>query len=496
VSGTALLLLVAVAAVAVPSLMGLALSRRRLRREVDALERELVERSRALEESKGRLLSALGEGVRAPGSDTPMPATPEERARLEDQLRQSQKMEAIGRLAGGVAHDFNNLVTVIVSNADLAAGSLPEGHAARECLVDIGHAAERAGALTRQLLAFSRKQALEQRPIDLRQLILDMRRLLGRVLGEQVRLQIDVPAELDAVLADPGQLEQVILNLGMNARDALEGGGRVAISARAAETEELPQGVRCAGPRRFVRLTFADDGAGMTPEVQARLFEPFFTTKPRGKGTGLGLSTVYGIVRQHGGGIAVRSSPGKGAAFDVFLPSTDPARKPETATPGLSQIPGGTETIVLVEDDALVRVTAEKLLERLGYNVLVAHDAREGLSLLRTHPQPVELLLTDVVMPGMSGPEMAFRALEGRPDLRILYMSGYPHVFVDDAGVIGDGVELLRKPFTPETLASRVRGILGPPRAEVAPPLLVAPLPRPPVALAPSPAEEAARATG
>jgi signal transduction histidine kinase len=476
--------------------MGLALSRRSLRRRLGALERELAERSRALEESKGRLLAALGEGGRALGSDAPMPATPEERARIEDGLRQSQKMEAIGRLAGGVAHDFNNLITVICSNADLALGSLPEEHAARDCLVDIGHAAERAGALTRQLLAFSRKQALEQRPIDLRQLVLDMRRLLGRVLGEQIRLQIDVPAELDAVLADPGQLEQVILNLGMNARDALERGGRVAISARLADPEELPQGVRCAGPRRFVRLTFADDGAGMTPEVQARLFEPFFTTKPRGKGTGLGLSTVYGIVRQHGGAIAVRSSPGEGAAFDVFLPSTDPARKPETRAPGLPHMPGGTETIVLVEDDPLVRVTAEKVLEGLGYNVLVAHDAREGLSLLRTHPQPVELLLTDVVMPGMSGPEMAFRALEGRPDLRILYMSGYPHVFVDDAGVIGDGVELLRKPFTPETLASRVRGILGPPAAEAPPPLLVAPLPHPPVSLAPPPGEEAARATG
>jgi two-component system, cell cycle sensor histidine kinase and response regulator CckA len=490
------LLLAAVAAVAVPSLLGLALARRSLRRRLAALQLELAERTRALEESHEHLQATPAEGGRAPGSEAPLPATPEERARIEDQLRQSQKMEAIGRLAGGVAHDFNNLVTVICSNADLALGSLPEAHPARDCLVDIGHAAERAGALTRQLLAFSRKQALEQRPIDLRQLVLEMRRLLGRVLGEQIRLQLDVPAELDAVLADPGQLEQVILNLGMNARDALEGGGRVAISARSADADELPQGVRCAGPRRFVRLTFADDGPGMTPEVKARLFEPFFTTKPRGKGTGLGLSTVYGIVRQHGGAIAVRSTPGKGAAFDVFLPSTDPAQKPETRAPGLTPMPGGTETVVLVEDDRLVRVTAEKILERLGYNVLVAHDAREGLSLLKTHPQPVELLLTDVVMPGMSGPEMAFRALEGRPDLRILYMSGYPHVFVDDAGVIGDGVELLRKPFTPETLASRVRGILGPPRLEAAPPL-VAPLPRPPVSLAPAVAgREAARATG
>ncbi|HYQ80049.1 MAG TPA: ATP-binding protein, partial [Anaeromyxobacteraceae bacterium] len=421
---------------------------------------------------------------RVPGTDVPLPATPQERARIEDQLRQSQKMEAIGRLAGGVAHDFNNLVTVISSNADLALGSLPDGHAARDCLVDIGHAAERAGALTRQLLAFSRKQTLEQRPIDLLCLVTNMRRLLGRVLGEQIRLQLDVPPDLDAVLADPGQLEQVILNLGMNARDALEAGGQVEVSARPATRDEVPEALRSRpGGGRFVRLTFTDDGPGMTAEVQARLFEPFFTTKPRGKGTGLGLSTVYGIVQQHGGTISVRSGPGKGAAFDILLPATDPVEKPQQRTPGMRPMPRGTETVVLVEDDPLVRLTVLKVLERLGYNVLVAHDAREGLDLLQTHPEPVELLVTDVVMPGMSGPEMAFRALEGRPDLRILYISGYPHVFVDDGGVIGDGVELLRKPFTPETLATRVRGILGPARLAAAPPQLAAvPAPLPPLA--------------
>jgi signal transduction histidine kinase len=485
------LLVVALAAAALASLLGLVRVRRGLGRRLAGLEAELASRTRALEESRARFLAELGgEGGRVPGTDVPVPGTPEERARIEDQLRQSQKMEAIGRLAGGVAHDFNNLVTVISSNADLALGSLPEGHPARDCLVDIGHASERAGALTRQLLAFSRKQPLEQRPIDLRVLVSNMRRLLARVLGEQIRLLIDVPAELDAVRADPGQLEQVILNLGMNARDAMEGGGKVEIAARPAAPEELPEALRAgAGPRRYVRISFADDGPGMTPEVRARLFEPFFTTKPRGKGTGLGLSTVYGIVRQHGGAIAVRSTPGQGASFDVFLPSTDPVEKPAERIPGMRPMPGGSETVVLVEDDALVRFTVLKTLERLGYNVLVAHDAREGLDLLESHPEPVELLVTDVVMPGMSGPEMAFRALEGRPDLRILYISGYPHVFVDDGGVIGDGVELLRKPFTPEMLATRVRGLLGEPHAAAAP----RPLPG---TMAPSPSEAGTRLTG
>jgi signal transduction histidine kinase len=466
VSGTSLLV-VGLALVALVSAAGLVASRLDLRRRVGALEAELSRRTRALEERTVRPLAPLAaEGGSAASAGAPVSETPEERGRIEDQRRQSQKMEAIGQLAGGVAHDFNNLVTVISSNADLALSSLPESHPARDCLVDIVHASERAGALTRQLLAFSRKQTLEQRPVDLCALVSNMRRLLARVLGEQIQLGLDVPSELDAVMADPGQLEQVILNLGMNARDALEAGGRVEIAARAADPAELPETVRAgAGTRRFVRLSFSDDGPGMTPEIEARLFEPFFTTKPRGKGTGLGLSTVYGIVRQHGGAISVRSSPGKGATFDVFLPSTDPVEKPAQRTPGLGPMPGGSETIVLVEDDPLVRLTALKVLERLGYSVLVANDAREGLSLLRSHPHPVELLVTDVVMPGMSGPEMAFRALESRPDLRILYISGYPHVFVDDGGIIGEGVELLRKPFTPEILAKRVRGILGEPKS-------------------------------
>ncbi|MBI5070913.1 MAG: response regulator [Deltaproteobacteria bacterium] len=387
-----------------------------------------------------------------PARPVPSPAPDEQR------LREARRMEAVGRLASGVAHDFNNLLSVITSNVELALRDLPEGHPVREYVADVGLAGQRAAGLTRQLLAFGRRQPLEKRPMALADLLPDMHRLLSRVLGEQLALSVDLPAGLPPLLADAGQVEQVILNLAVNARDAMQSGGHLRISARRARPEELRPGA--TAPAGFVRLSVEDDGPGMTPEVKSRLFEPFFTTKPRGEGTGIGLATVQGIVEQHGGWVRVESELGQGSAFHLFLPVADAPPVPRRLTPAPGLGRGGRETLLLAEDDPLVRYTASKVLHRLGYEVLVARDGCEALQLVQQHAGRIDLLVADVVMPGLSGPDVAMRALQLRPDLRILYLSGYPQVFVDEGGIIGDGVELLRKPFTPELLGSRVRRLL------------------------------------
>ena len=379
-----------------------------------------------------------------------------ERRLLEEQLRQAQKMEALGRLAGGVAHDFNNILTAIIANAGMAVLEAPADDPNRPLLMEIRDAARRGAELTRQLLAVSRKQVLEPRPVDLNALLANLRRMLGRLIGEDVELKLDLAAGLPPVLADPGQVEQVVMNLAVNARDAMDRGGAIAISTRTAEVgpgETRPE--RPGG--RYAVVTVADTGRGIPPEVFSHLFEPFYTTKPAGQGTGLGLSTVYGIVRQHGGFVEVDSAPGRGAAFRVHLPVAEgtTGEREEPARP--EPLPRGDETVLLVEDEAGVRDVARTLLGRLGYQVLAAASGDEALALAAGHQGPLHLLLTDVVLPGPSGPEVAEAVHSRRPECRVLYMSGYPENLA--AGLAG--LPFIPKPFSPEALAHKIREVLA-----------------------------------
>jgi PAS domain S-box-containing protein len=380
-----------------------------------------------------------------------------ERRLLEEQLRQAQKMEALGRLAGGVAHDFNNILTAIIANAGLAVLEAPADDPNRALLMEIRDAARRGADLTRQLLAVSRKQVLEPRPVDLNALLANLRRMLGRLIGEDVELRLDLGAGLPPVLADPGQVEQVVMNLAVNARDALEKGGVITISTRGAQVREgearPPE--RAAG--RYAVVTVADTGRGIPPEALSHLFEPFYTTKPAGHGTGLGLSTVYGIVRQHGGFVEVESEPGRGAAFRVHLPAVEGERAAGEEPPRAEPLPRGDETVLLVEDEGPVRDVARAVLDRLGYRVLAAANGEEALALVARHPGPVDLLLTDVVLPGPGGPEVAAAVRARRPACRVLFMSGYPENLA--AGLAG--VPFLPKPFSPETLARKIREVLA-----------------------------------
>jgi signal transduction histidine kinase len=378
-----------------------------------------------------------------------------ERGRLEEQLRHSQKMEAIGRLAGGVAHDFNNLLTAVLSNARMIENDLPAGHASRQDVAEIITAGERAAALTSQLLAFSRRQRLAPQVIGLADVVRNLEKMLRRILGETVKFEVLTDARGE-VLADPGQLEQVIVNLVVNARDAMPEGGRLTLAVSeldAAERAALVDPGLPEGP--LAVLTVADTGLGMDRETQAHIFEPFFTTKGPGKGTGLGLSTVYGIVAQSGGVIRVRSAPGAGAEFRVYLRRHDGPPGVATAAPPIVRATGGPETILLVEDDDAVRAIARRVLQRAGYSVIEAPGPDTAMELAEGHPRPIDLLLTDVILPNENGLSLSRRVASVRPGLRVVFMSGYtgePH-----------GVELpasapfLPKPFTPDSLLSTVR---------------------------------------
>jgi len=388
--------------------------------------------------------------------------TTEQRS-LEEQLRQSQKMEAVGRLAGGVAHDFNNLLTVILGFGEMLLSRTAADDPSRSDLEEICRAGERAAALTKQLLAFSRRQVLQPTVLDLNEVLRNMTIMLGRLIGENIHLVTRLAPALGHVRADASQIEQVILNLVVNARDAMPKGGKLVLETRDQDLDDSFTSAAVAlRPGPHVLLTVADSGVGMDAETQSHLFEPFFTTKEKGKGTGLGLATVYGIVTQSGGYIDVSSEPGRGTSFRIFLPrveaptGTDPV--PSAGPPKTR----GSETILLVEDEDVVRRLARRALEAAGYDVLESGDGAGALQLLTATDRTVSLVLTDVVMPGLSGPEVAARAARLKPGIRILFMSGYTDVDMSGAHLLGSG--LLHKPFTAAALTERVRSELDRPR--------------------------------
>jgi PAS domain S-box-containing protein len=385
-----------------------------------------------------------------------------ERRALERQLQQAQRMEAIGRLAAGIAHDFNNVLSAITLSSELLLEDLTPAHPSAENVAEIRKAADRAAALTRQLLAFSRQQVLEPRVIDLQDLVQDLENMLRRVLGEDVALETRYAASLGAVRADPAQIEQVILNLAVNARDAMPEGGTLTIETSNV-AHEVPADV---GPETlpegpYVVLAVTDDGIGMGSQTKARMFEPFFTTKEAGKGTGLGLAMVYGIVKQSGGGIEVASEPGNGACFRIFLPRVDEAVEAAPATKGLTAI-RGKETILLVEDDPWVRLMTRKILARLGYRILEAASPKEARELAAVYAGPIDVLLTDLVMPGTSGRALATELVALRPKLRVLLMSGYTDDTLIRRGSMPPGFAFVPKPFKSSELAQRLRAVLDP----------------------------------
>jgi signal transduction histidine kinase len=386
------------------------------------------------------------------------------RTRLETELRHAQKMDAVGRLASGVAHDFNNILTVILGRSEILRGSLTPAHALYRHADLIQKSAERASTLTQQLLALSRKQVLEPRVLDLGLVVSGLNKMLRRLIGEHIDLAVTAPAGLGRVKADPGQIQQVILNLVVNARDAMPDGGRLAVEVATVEMAgSLAREHPDAQPGRSVMLTVADSGVGMDEETQAHLFEPFFSTKGPGKGTGLGLATVYGIVRQSGGHITCESRVGEGTTFRVYLPQVDEpvdavGAEAEPAAPAR-----GSETILLVEDDEFLRATAREMLELYGYRVVDARHPGEALLLAERRAEQLDLLLTDVVMPQMNGPELASRVGALRRRIKTLFMSGYADDPAFQQAGLPPGVALLRKPFSADVLAQKVREVLDAP---------------------------------
>ena len=390
-----------------------------------------------------------------------------ERRALERQLRMAQKMEAVGRLSGGIAHDFNNLLGVIIGYSQVLKRSLKPEHPLYEHAEEIEKASQRAVSLTRQLLAFGRQQVLEPVILNMNALVSDMEKMLPRLIGEDIALTLTLDPALGQVKADPGQVEQVIMNLAVNARDAMPDGGKLTIQTAnvdldTAYTHQHP-GSRVGS---YVMLRVTDTGTGIDPEIQAQIFEPFFTTKERDKGTGLGLATVYGVVKQSGGYIAVDSEKGKGASFSVYLLRVENA----VAAPDLSNDAPvsvrGSETILLVEDEESLRKLADMFLRDSGYHVLTAADGAQALQVARQYAGPIHLLLTDVVMPGINGRVLAERLAPSQPGMRILYVSGYTDSFIAGHGVLEAGAHLLHKPFTEESLTRKVRELLDANRGE------------------------------
>ena len=385
----------------------------------------------------------------------------------EAQLRQAQKIETVGQLAGGIAHDFNNLLTVINGYSDVLLHRLGETDPSRREVGEIRKAGERAAALTRQLLAFSRKQVMEAKSVDLNEIVSGMCSMVRRLIGENIQLSTALEPELKTIIADPGQVEQVVLNLSVNARDAMPSGGTITISTANvdfAAPEDRDGYTVPAG--RYARIGFADTGCGMDEETKARMFEPFFTTKERGKGTGLGLASVYGIVKQNDGHIRAHSAPGRGTSFEVYFPAREEDPDPSTgkiAAPA-SPLPGGAgETILLVEDEEAVRRMMAEGLQRDGYSVLAAGNAPEAISLLERHPGPIGMLLTDLMLPGMNGMELARRLMPSHPGMKVLFISGYTEEEVGKFVRKEHGTAFLQKPVTPSVVSRKVREVLDAP---------------------------------
>jgi two-component system, cell cycle sensor histidine kinase and response regulator CckA len=384
-----------------------------------------------------------------------------ERRQLEEEYRQAQKMEAIGRLAGGVAHDFNNLLTAILGYGQLILSELEEKNPLHEYASEVVKAGERAATLTRQLLVFSRKQILQPKPLDLNAIVREMERMLRRVIGENIDLLTSCAPQLGRVHADAGQIEQVLMNLVVNARDAMPDGGKLTIETAEMELDRsYAEQHSDVAPGKYVVLAVTDTGIGMTPDVKARIFEPFFTTKGAGQGTGLGLSTVYGIVNQSGGHIVLYSEPGHGTSFKICLPRVDEA--PEPAPPPADGAPAasGSETILLVEDEEIVRRLARNVLSEKGYRVLEAVDGKSAVDICNAHLGPIDLLLTDLVMPGMSGRDLALYIHATRPSTKVLFMSGYSEGAVIHQGMLEEHTPFLSKPFSPDALVRHVRETL------------------------------------
>jgi len=381
-------------------------------------------------------------------------------ARTEEQLIASQRLEAVGRLAGGVAHDFNNILSVILTYAGFAAEQLEPADPIRHDIQQIHAAGRRAADLTRQLLAFSRKQILEPEVTSLKTVVHGIEGMLRRLLGEDIDIAVHLERALGNVMADPGQMEQVLMNLAVNARDAMERGGQLTIETRNVELDEEYAAQHTAvTPGPYVSLAVTDSGSGMSDETRRSIFEPFFTTKEKGKGTGLGLAMVHGIVTQSGGNIWVYSELGHGTTFKIYLPRVDtPVAACDSAPPRVAVL--GDETLLLVEDDAAVRRAAERILQVAGYHVLTAASGDEALGIAERHAGEIRLLLTDVVMPGMSGPEVAERLRQSRPSLEILFTSGYTDNAIVHHGVLDAGTHFLTKPFSVTDLTLKVRAVL------------------------------------
>jgi two-component system cell cycle sensor histidine kinase/response regulator CckA len=371
-----------------------------------------------------------------------------------------QKMEAIGQLAGGIAHDFNNLMTAVVGYSAFVLKKMDVDDPRRLDIEEIRRAGERAAELTHQLLAFSRKQILQPRPLDLNAVVASLEMMLRRLIGGQANLVCDYGSDIGVVNADPGQLEQTIVNLVLNARDAMPHGGTVTISTGSMERYESSAEQLDVHPGQYVRLSVEDTGTGLEPQTQAHMFEPFFTTKRLGEGTGLGLSTVFGIVQQSGGHIGVESELGHGTTFHIYFPRVSAIALPVSRNPPPSSAPAGTETTLVVEDEDSVRSLIAGVLRELGYTVVEAKNGVEALELHARHPSPIAFMITDVVMPGLTGPALAQRLAPLAPQMKVLFISGYAADTLLRRGALEDGVAFLQKPFTPDVLAIKAREIL------------------------------------
>jgi PAS domain S-box-containing protein len=392
--------------------------------------------------------------------------------RVEEQRRHAQKLESIGLLAGGVAHDFNNLLTVINGYTEMLLGEVPADSLFGNHLREIRGAGDQAAGLTQQLLAFSHKQRVQCTVLDLNRIVVDLKKMLGRLIGEDIKIVAELSPSLGHIIADAGQIQQVIVNLAVNARDAMPQGGTLLLETADILFDESYQAAHPeAHSGAYVRLAVTDTGTGMTPEVKERIFEPFFTTKPKGAGTGLGLANVYGIVKESGGWIQVHSEPGKGTAFNIYLPCTD-ASPTQVARSSPADLRGH-EAILVVEDQTEVRTLAVAALRRYGYTVFAASNAEDALALADAFPGTIHLLVTDVIMPGMNGRDLSDCLMIRRPDLQVLFMSGYTESIISARCVLDPDVAYLQKPFTPESLGEKIRQVLGPRarKAAILPPL-------------------------